>query len=286
MEHVRVLGDVADDVLQRLQRHVAYVVAADADGAGLDVVEPGDEVGDGRLARAGRPDERDHLAGLGGEGDLVEHLAGVARLGAGDGLQRGQRDLVGAGVGEGDVVELEPRRGGAAAPTASGFSWISDGRSSTSKTRSKLTSAVITSMRTLERPWSGPSSRVQQHAEGDDGADGQVAADREPAADAVDERGRQRRHERHRGEEDAGQQRDPDAEVADHRGLLGVGDVLGLAAAEELEQHRAADVEALGHRVAEVGVAVHLRAGEVGEPGADAAARRAAGSGRARGTAP
>ena len=97
-----------------------------------------------------------------------------------------------------------------------------------------------------------------------------VPTDRSPrmastAADAVDERGRQRRHERHRGEEDAGEQRDPDAEVAHDRGLLGVGDVLGLAAPEELEEHRAADVEPLGHGVAEVGVAVHLLPGEAGE---------------------
>ena len=33
VEHVRVLGDVADDVLQRLERHVADVEAADAHGA-------------------------------------------------------------------------------------------------------------------------------------------------------------------------------------------------------------------------------------------------------------
>ena len=67
VEHVRVLGDVADDVLERLQGHVADVVPADPDGAGPDVVEPRDQVGDRRLARARRADERDHLAGLGGE---------------------------------------------------------------------------------------------------------------------------------------------------------------------------------------------------------------------------
>ncbi len=44
--------------------------------------------------------------------------------------------------------------------TASGVSWINEGRSSTSKTRSKLTSAVITSIRALDRLCSGPSSRT------------------------------------------------------------------------------------------------------------------------------
>ena len=107
VEHVGVLGDVADGVLQRLEGHVADVVAADAHRAGLGVVEPGDQVGDRRLAGAGRADQGDHLARLGGEGDVVQHLAAVAGLGAGDDLQRGQRDLVGARVAERDVVELQ-----------------------------------------------------------------------------------------------------------------------------------------------------------------------------------
>ncbi len=164
MEHVGVLGDVADDVLQRLEGHVAHVVAADPDGALVDVVEPRDEVGDRGLAGAGRADQGDHLARLGHEGHVVEHLHVVAGLDARHRLQRGQRDLVGLGVGEGDVVELEPAGVRGAASTASGFSWIRLGRSSTSKTRSKLTSAVITSIRTLESPWSGPSSRSSRVA--------------------------------------------------------------------------------------------------------------------------
>ena len=110
-------------------------------------------MGDRRLARARRTDERDHLAGLGGERDVAQDLAGVAGLGARDRLERGQRDLVGARVAEGHVVELDPRGGDRGSSVAPGFSWIDDGRSSTSKTRSKLTSAVITSIRTLDRPW-------------------------------------------------------------------------------------------------------------------------------------
>ena len=67
VEHVGVLGDVADDVLQRLQRHVAHVLAADADHTGADVVEAGHQVGDRGLAGAGRADECDHLARFGDE---------------------------------------------------------------------------------------------------------------------------------------------------------------------------------------------------------------------------
>ena len=87
MEHVRVLGDVADRVLERLQGQVADVLAADPHRPAVDVVEPRDEVGDRGLAGTGRPDERDHLAGLGGEGDAVQHLAALAALHAGHGLQ-------------------------------------------------------------------------------------------------------------------------------------------------------------------------------------------------------
>ena len=54
VEHVRVLGDVADRVLQRLQRQVADVDAAHPHGATGDVVQPRDEVGDGGLAGARR----------------------------------------------------------------------------------------------------------------------------------------------------------------------------------------------------------------------------------------
>jgi hypothetical protein len=74
---VGVLGDVADHVLQRLQGDVADVVAAHPDHAGADVVEPGDEVGDGRLAGAGGTDQGDHLTAVRGERDVVEDLHGL-----------------------------------------------------------------------------------------------------------------------------------------------------------------------------------------------------------------
>src|SRR5699024_2869811 len=55
------------------------------------VVQARDEVDQGGLARAGRADDRRGPPGLGGEGDAVEN----GRLGA--------------GVGEGDVAELDAR---------------------------------------------------------------------------------------------------------------------------------------------------------------------------------
>ena len=70
-------------------------------------------------------------------------------------LQRGQGDLLGGRVAEVDVVELD-RAGPGGPATASGSSWIIGGRSSTSKTRSKETRVVITSICTLDRAVSGP----------------------------------------------------------------------------------------------------------------------------------
>ena len=210
MEHVGVLGDVADRVLQRLQGDVADVLAADAHGAGRGVVQAGDEVGDGRLAGAGRADQGDHLAGLGGEGDAAEDLAVVAGLDPGDLLQGRQRHLVGARVGEGDVVELEPR-GGAGQHDGAGL--LGDQRRQVEhledaleahQGRHHVDAHVGEALQRAEQA-------QQQGGEGEQGADGQRAAQREVAADAVDQRGGERRDEHHRGAEDAGDERDPHA---------------------------------------------------------------------------
>ncbi|GAB3873755.1 hypothetical protein GCM10027610_141420 [Dactylosporangium cerinum] len=76
MEEVGVLGDDADGVAQGLQGGVADVDVADEDRAGGGVVDPRDQHRGGGLAGAGGADERDHLAGLDGEGDALEHLVG------------------------------------------------------------------------------------------------------------------------------------------------------------------------------------------------------------------
>ena len=94
--------------------------------------------------------------GSGGEGDVAQHLAGRARCRDGHRLQRGQRHLVGGGVAELDVVELDGAGPSAAAARRPGCSATMGLRSSTSKTRSKLTSAVITSTCTLDSAVSGP----------------------------------------------------------------------------------------------------------------------------------
>ena len=159
-----VLGDDADRVAQRLQRQVAHVDPADRHAAGVDVVDPRDQLRDGGLAGAGRTDQRDQLAGVGAEAHPVQHRVPRAVVGHGDVLQRGQRDLVGARVGEVHVDELDRLLARRQRGRRPGFSVISGFRSSTSKTRSNETSALITSTRTLDSAVSGPYSRVSSSA--------------------------------------------------------------------------------------------------------------------------
>ena len=81
-----------------------------------DVVEARQQVDDRRLAAAGGPEQRDHLAGLGIDVDVVEH--GADRVVA-------EADVVEAHLAL-DVLELD----------ASGFSLTADSASRISKIRS------------------------------------------------------------------------------------------------------------------------------------------------------
>ena len=130
----------------------------------FDVVHPRNQLRDGGLAGPGRPDQRDQLAGLGAEADAVQHRVPRAVVGDRDVLQGGQRHLVGARVGEMHVVELDRLLARRQRSRRPGFSVISGLRSSTSKTRSKDTSALITSTRTFDSAVSGPYSRDSSRA--------------------------------------------------------------------------------------------------------------------------
>ena len=104
----------------------------------------------------------------------MQHLGRVAasRCAATDSRQASETSSA-RRVAERDVVELDAARRRAGRPTASGFSWIIGGRSSTSKTRSKLTSAVITSIRTLESALERAEQPQQQRGQREQGADGE-----------------------------------------------------------------------------------------------------------------
>ncbi len=71
-EEERILGHQSDGGAQRVVGQLAHVVAADADGAAVGVVEAGQEERDGGLAGAGGADDGDGLALGDGQGEPVE----------------------------------------------------------------------------------------------------------------------------------------------------------------------------------------------------------------------
>src|SRR4029079_15698997 len=72
MEEVGLLRHDADNLAERRELDLPDIDAVDLDGACVTVVEARDQVGRGGLARAGRADERDQLAGLPLEVDVLE----------------------------------------------------------------------------------------------------------------------------------------------------------------------------------------------------------------------
>jgi hypothetical protein len=112
-EEEDVLEDDGEVLAQGLQVPLAHVHAVEQYRAALHVVEAHEEVGDGRLARAGVADERDRLAGLDREGDALENplvlLVGephVAELDAALGAPAFFRPLR-RGHGDGQVERAE-----------------------------------------------------------------------------------------------------------------------------------------------------------------------------------
>ncbi len=110
VEQVPVLRDHADRPADGGEGQVAHVDPGQAHRALVDVVEPGGEGGQRRLAGARRPDERHELAGLGPERHAVEDLDAAPGVEHRHLLQRGQRHLVGRRVGEAHAVELDRHR--------------------------------------------------------------------------------------------------------------------------------------------------------------------------------
>jgi len=73
-EQEGILQHDPDLAAQAVGRHVAHVVAVDQHRAAVHVVEARQQVDDGRLARAGRPDDGDGLARLGGQAHAAQHV--------------------------------------------------------------------------------------------------------------------------------------------------------------------------------------------------------------------
>ena len=84
------LPDIGDLLAQRAARHRGNILAVDQDLAGVDVVEPQQQIEHCRFAAARRTDQRGDLAALGNEAHAAQHRRFRA-------------------IGESDVVEFDPR---------------------------------------------------------------------------------------------------------------------------------------------------------------------------------
>ncbi|GAA1011125.1 hypothetical protein GCM10009564_31160 [Streptomyces thermogriseus] len=259
VEEVTVLGDHAEGGPQGGEAQVAHVDAADAYGALVDVVQTGQQLGDGRLAGAGGADEGHGLSGLGAEGDAVQDLgagggplrpsgAGGLREGVGarDLLQGGEGDLVGGRVGEADVLELDRDR---AVRHLAGVRLLLDQRFEVQHLEDAL-EADQGAHHLHARPGERRERRVQpgqEQGQGDDRARFQGAAQGEEAAEAVDQGQGQGGHQGQRGDERGLRGRGADADVPHPAGADRELLRLLLGAAEELDQGGAGGGEALGH---------------------------------------
>ena len=176
----------------------------------------------------------------------MQHLVAGVFLEHGHGLQRGQGDLFGARIGEVDVVELD---GGVAPRDIDRLGVLLNHGNDVEH---------------LEEPLEGHQARHdvdvdvgelgqrgvepgQVLGQGDHGAHLEGAVDRRHATHPVDDGGGQRRSEGEADQEEAGVGGLRDADVTHPSRLVLEGLGLGLRAAEQLDQHGAADVEALLH---------------------------------------
>ena len=122
-EEEALLGHDSELSAERRHRDVPQVVPVDRDAPARRVVEPREQLHDGRLARAGVPDERDCRPRRHRERDAVEHLGPAGRIREAHVLERhvaaDRRQVAGVGrIGERrlgvehreDVVERRRRR--------------------------------------------------------------------------------------------------------------------------------------------------------------------------------
>ena len=131
-EQPGVLQHHADRAAQLGARHLRDVDAVERDRAGVDLVEAHEQVDERRLARAGRPDDGDRLAGLRDEREVFDQR--LVRL-----------------VAERDVLERDLAAHGGRAPGGRGV-----GRCSSASSNSNTRSAEATpdcSMLAIDASW-------------------------------------------------------------------------------------------------------------------------------------
>lgn len=110
MEQVPVLGDHADGFADGVGAEVADVDAGEFDRARIHVVEARNHLSDGGFTGAGRSDERNHLAGFGTEGQIMEHVLAAAAVEDRHFLEGREGHFVRRRIGELHVLELDGYR--------------------------------------------------------------------------------------------------------------------------------------------------------------------------------
>ncbi len=187
-------------------------------------------------------------------------------------LERGERDVLGARVGEADVLE------GDRAPSprhVDGVGVLLNHGDDVEDLEEALEGDEGGHHIEVDVGELGqrPVQAGQVGGQGDQGAEGERTVDGGHAAEAVDERGGQRAGQREGDEEDAGVGGLRDADVA-HPARLGLesgGLVLGVP--EQLDQHGPADLEALLHDHVHLAVEVVALLGQRADALADEAGR-------------
>ena len=227
----------------------------------------GSELRDRGLARAGGADQRDHPAGFGAEGDVVQNLRAAAGVESGDLFEGGEGDLVGGGVAEADAVELHGHR---PVRHPAGVRLLGDQRLQVEDLEDPLeadqgahhldTGAGQCGQRGVEAG--------EQQGEGDDGARVQAAAQCVVAAESVDQGEGQGGHQGEGGDEDGLGHGGTDADVADPAGARGEFGGLVGGPPEEFDEGRAGGGEPFGHLGAHGGVVVGGLALQLGHAGA------------------
>ena len=227
--------------------------------------EPRDQRHHRALAGTGRAHQRQRLARLDHQAHAGEHV--TVRVGAGDHelLHRRDRRAARRRIAERDVAELDPPRRLDEVDRA----WAVGDRL---RRVEHLEHALERHHRRhqVDARVGEPGQRLvharDQRRQRDERAARDVAADDELCADAVDRRRAERGHQSERDEEHAPEHRRANAGVAHGVGALAEHRVLPIERAEQLDQRRAGDVEALGHLRVHRRVVLHLLAGDVLQP--------------------
>ncbi len=259
-----ILHNNSDGFPQRLLGYGANVLPVDRNNAFSDVVQPRDKRGQRRLSCTGRPDDGDKLSGLDGEAEVGEDhvvLPDVLTATRRGRFQTGHDQLVGPGVAERDVVELDAP-GHVVDGTGVGIvlkRGVGVQHFKHPVERHQRREHVDAG---VGQPGERHVDATHQKAHGRQLTDGEGPVDGEQATETVDQGGTNGPQQGQHGHETPSEQSRPDADVT-HPGRP-VGEQVKLVAAppEQLDQQCAGHVEPFGHGRVHGSIELHTFAGD------------------------